>query len=1350
MNISFELIAPASERLAWALIHSLWQGAAVALALGIMLRVLRRHSAAARHAACLLALLTLLTTAIVTAALVSSESTVRKTVAHRIAVTPTSAMPQSPAAGAHAPLRNSFFSSSAIDEPAQVAAIPPLPFSKSWRERLTPTLPWIASLWGLGVLVLSLRHCGGWWRVRSLRRSGAAVDAEIESAFARLIDRFALRRAARLLESAEALTPMLTGVLKPVILLPAHVLTGLGPAEIEAVLAHELAHLVRGDTWTNLAQVIIETVLFYHPAVWWISHRARLEREHAADDLALRVCADRRIYAGALVRLAELDTDPAMALAATGGDLMTRIRRILKPLPPESAPGGLSFSVPVLIASLALAAVFGSRAVADDPKLIPVAPGESIQAAIDKAPAEAVIRLGAGEWKERIVIAKPITIEGAGWEKTIIKPDQPPAGATPEAKAEFRKRYVRDMPEAEVTKLNLEWAEKFEMPTLLVHDTAKVTVRGIRIGGVPPASKDEAGGDTLIVFRKAQGALFECAAVGPFANGIQVTDQSDVEIRQSLVAAMWSEGIVVRGRGRNDTGDPSRLRLIESEVRNVYHYGVAIGPGCDSTVVEHCRISGTAWHGIRYDNASPTITGNVIFQNARSGIYASGKTQAVVRENLFWKNEMDGVSCWFDNADKIESNTFVGNLREGLAVIGGAKPNVARNIFIGNPTAIVCSMTQGRTVAGDPVLSGNLFWDNNVVLQVKEESKSAPEDSVNADPKFRDAAKQDFTPSVAVGATKPLAPAGPWPLLAEERAIIPADDTREFSYWSEPGAPKKSKAVEKVVAESNTDAKPWIDDAYQLENAAKRTAAIERIRAAITSGNVDEARTGITAFVRLGPIEFDKASFRPAVRALLTSQDIPTRSAAASAFTMTGTDPEDLPRIFALADYTAAEVRDNLTYVIVQVMKYDLTGKPASDAILKLMAKLPRDPRNVAHALWGAKFSPEIEARVLEFCRDLQSAGSGAGYNFFYGALSTQANKSEASCKRLIELLAHQDTTNIAGRSAWGLQQGVDRAQYPLVADAMVKVIEARSDGYLRKNALNCLRSYGSSAQAPALKAILAKPGVTGEFRKTLEEVLASIESRPAVNAPETTAAPAAPASSSTTSSSPAAPPAEKAEIEVLWEGKWWPATVLKKDGDRTQIHYVGYASRWDEWVTKERIRPLKESAASDDPARAAAEHAAQLVEKNRRAARIRADQDNQYYSREQLREIETLYQVANTRGKRSEEGKASLKQLLEKYDKANRTGCATLYLGQASEGDERLEYLTRAVEKFSDCFYFNGCQVGGYGRYVLALTLWDRGEKDKARALLSELKTTYKDATDHNGRPMGEVAEAVEKELGR
>ena len=151
--------------------------------------------------------------------------------------------------------------------------------------------------------------------------------------------------------------------------------------------------------------------------------------------------------------------------------------------------------------------------------------------------------------------------------------------------------------------------------------------------------------------------------------------------------------------------------------------------------------------------------------------------------------------------------------------------------------------------------------------------------------------------------------------------------------------------------------------------------------------------------------------------------------------------------------------------------------------------------------------------------------------------------------------------------------------------------------------------------------------------------------------------------------------------------------------------------------------------------------------EENQTKARNRAAQDSRHYKPAELAEIESLYQVAN-KNWRTAEAKTSLTTLLSNFDKSNRTGCATLYMGQMSEGKERIEYLTRAVEKFSDCYYLNGCQVGGYGRYVLALTLWESGEKDKARALLGELKTKFKDTTDHKNRPMSGLAEAAEKEF--
>ena len=865
MKTSPDFLVALADRLGWVLLHSLWQGALVAVALAVALHLMRRLPAATRHAACLLAMMLLAAGVAGTAWHLHPPSTsaheprpLTAAVAHDGMQTEPAGKPQAPDSAPDFSTENA----RSRDRSSSAASGAALPSIRSWREKIEPVLPWISAMWMIGVAALTLRHFVGWHRLRVLRWSGVNARPALQRTFTRLLEKFGRTAGVRLLESADAAMPMLAGLFKPAVLLPLRVISGLREQEIEAILAHELAHLVRRDAWSNLAQVAIETLLFYHPAISWIGRCARQERENAADDLALEVCADRRVYAGALAQLAEMHLASNAALAANGGSLLARIRRIVRPAPVETPASGWSFGIPALLTALAVVAVFRTQA----------------------------------------------------------------------------------------------------------------------------------------------------------------------------------------------------------------------------------------------DDVQPVVTAR--------------------------------------------------------------RPN----------------------------------------------------------------AKE----------------------LAQKAA---------------------------------NDAKAWIADAFQLDDKAKREAAIERIRAAMTSGDADEARTGVTAFVQLGPIEFDKASFRPAVRALLGSADAPTRAAAASAITLAGADAEDIERILALADDPAPEVRRNLSWIIAQLHKNDLTGK-GGDAVLKLLAGEERGQlREALRGIWGAKFSPALEARVIELSQKLEDT-NGVAYDAMYYALSTQANKSEASVKRLIELLAHQDTGNVAGRCAWGLQQGVERAQFALLADAMVKVIEARSDGYLRNNALRCLRAYGNAAQAPALKAVLAKPDVTGDLRKTLEETLAALEARP-VSGTEPVAV-AAQAD---------APPAKTDEDK-------------KKDDD------------------------------------------ARRVEKNRQAARLRAADDRQHYSAEQLQEIETLYQVANTKGKRSEEARASLKQLLEKYDKANRTGCATLYLGQASEGAERLEYLTRAVEKFSDCYYFNGCQVGGYGRYVLALTLWDKGEKDKARALLAELKTTYKDATDHRGRPMSEVAEAVAKEL--
>ena len=139
-----------------------------------------------------------------------------------------------------------------------------------------------------------------------------------------------------------------------------------------------------------------------------------------------------------------------------------------------------------------------------------------------------------------------------------------------------------------------------------------------------------------------------------------------------------------------------------------------------------------------------------------------------------------------------------------------------------------------------------------------------------------------------------------------------------------------------------------------------------------------------------------------------------------------------------------------------------------------------------------------------------------------------------------------------------------------------------------------------------------------------------------------------------------------------------------------------------------------------------------------RRAARRakvneRFQKDQSTYTEEERREIETLYQVANKQW-RTPEAKESLKKLVDKYSKANRTGCAVLYLGQMSSGDEKEKYLKQAISDFGDSYYGDGVQVASFARYLLAHDLLKRGKSDEAKALFEEIRSKYPDAIDHSG----------------
>ena len=169
----------------------------------------------------------------------------------------------------------------------------------------------------------------------------------------------------------------------------------------------------------------------------------------------------------------------------------------------------------------------------------------------------------------------------------------------------------------------------------------------------------------------------------------------------------------------------------------------------------------------------------------------------------------------------------------------------------------------------------------------------------------------------------------------------------------------------------------------------------------------------------------------------------------------------------------------------------------------------------------------------------------------------------------------------------------------------------------------------------------------------------------------------------------------------------------------------------------EERVKKLEERMEKQEAATAPAiakSEVEQRVNQQRIKARERMSRDSSVYSPDQLSEIESLYQVANKKW-RSQESKDSLKKLIEKFDKANRTGCALLYLGQMSKGKEKEEYLQKAIDGFSDCYYGDGVQVGAYARYHLAYYFKENGQEKKAEQLFKEISSKYPDAIDHKGR---------------
>jgi len=325
-----------THALGWALVDSLWQDALAAAGLAALLALIPVRAARARYTLATLTLGLMLALPLTTALRVSGASPSTSDV-----VTATSPVAPGPMSGP---------GPQAV--PAALTVLAPI--AGRIRASIEPALPWVVLVWLGGVVVLSLRLASGWLVTRQLGSVGtSSVPESCREAVARLAARLRISRPVRVLESAVVQVPAVIGWLRPVILLPASALTGLTPLQLDALLAHELAHVRRYDYLLNLIQSVIETLLFYHPAVWWVSQQVREEREHCCDDLAVAVCGDAHFYATALVGMERLrGTPPAFALAATGpgGALIGRIRRLVAPVQVEIFPRWMAGVIAVTLA----------------------------------------------------------------------------------------------------------------------------------------------------------------------------------------------------------------------------------------------------------------------------------------------------------------------------------------------------------------------------------------------------------------------------------------------------------------------------------------------------------------------------------------------------------------------------------------------------------------------------------------------------------------------------------------------------------------------------------------------------------------------------------------------------------------------------------------------------------------------------------------------------------------------------------------------------------------------------------------------------------------------------------------
>lgn len=333
----------------WTLIHSVWQGVVIALALGLILLLLQKQSAKIRY------LLSVFSLGLI---LIVSVTTFTRIYAEKNSSVP--AIQNRTHLGQNNKIAGSgFIAVDVVNDSERNTGFGIEPILKNIIEYLNLNYSLVVTIWLFGLLILFFRFFSGLVYTQRIRYYKTyPIAKEWEDRISVLKSKMAVCRPFKVLESALTKVPVVIGYFKPVILVPVGTLTGIPFNQVEAILAHELAHIKRNDYIINIFQSITEFLFFYHPAVWWMSSIIRKERENCCDDMAVSVCDESLTYINALTNLQEMKqnvTFYALALSGRKGRLFSRIKRLVEY--PRSQTSSTGRFLAVLLSIFVLMAV---------------------------------------------------------------------------------------------------------------------------------------------------------------------------------------------------------------------------------------------------------------------------------------------------------------------------------------------------------------------------------------------------------------------------------------------------------------------------------------------------------------------------------------------------------------------------------------------------------------------------------------------------------------------------------------------------------------------------------------------------------------------------------------------------------------------------------------------------------------------------------------------------------------------------------------------------------------------------------------------------------------------------------